>query len=182
MQTLMIRLFAALSIPEAVADALIPLQAGVPGAGWRPKAAFHITLRFFGEVDEGTAERIDDALGAVRMKPFVQTLQGVGAFADADRLRAIYAAAAAGEPLVRLASKCEAAARRGGLKMETRSYRPHVTLAYLKGADPTRTAAWIARHNLFISDPWTVSSFGLYSSRLGRSGSVYHLEREYSLA
>lgn len=178
----MIRLFAALSVPEEVAQALQPLQEGVPGAAWRPKEAFHITLRFFGDVTEETAEALDDALAALRMRPFAQRLQGAGAFNDEDRLRAVYAGADRGEPLVRLAGKCETAAGRCGLKSEARSYRPHVTLAYLKGADPVRTAAWIARHNLFISQPWTVTAFGLYSSRLARFGSVYSLEREYSLA
>jgi len=66
-----------------------------------------------------------------------------------------------------------------GLKGETRAYRPHVTLAYLKHAPAPRVADWVAEHNLLKSPPWTAFSFGLYSSQLGPDGSKYTLEREY---
>lgn len=177
----MIRLFAALEVPFDVAEGLSPSQVGVPGARWRPTDAFHVTLRFFGEVSEPVAADLDDALALIRGMPFDVRLEGAGAFGEQDHMRAIWAGVAASEPLTRLAGKCEAAARKIGLKPEKRTYRPHVTLAYLTAAPPSRVAAWIAEHNLLRSEPWTARRFGLYSSRLGPDDSKYTLEREYPL-
>ena len=177
----MIRLFAALEIPYDVADELVRRQVGVQGARWRPTEAFHITLRFFGEVSEPAAAELDDGLALIRMSPFEARLEGAGAFGDQDHMRAVWAGVSASEPLTRLAAKCETAARKLGLTPEKRAYRPHVTLAYLNQAAPPRVAAWIAEHNLLRSEPWTVRAFGLYSSQLGPDGSKYTLEREYPL-
>jgi 2'-5' RNA ligase len=146
---------------------------------WRPTEAFHITLRFFGEVNEPVAADLDDVLAALRMTPFEAALEGAGAFGEGDEVRALWAGVAPCEPLARLAAKCETAARKVGLKPEGRVYRPHVTLAYLKGGPSARAAAWVAEHNLLKSPPWTARSFALYSSRLGPAGSRYTLEREY---
>jgi 2'-5' RNA ligase len=177
----MIRLFAALPVPNEIAEGVTSRQVGVPGARWRPTEAFHVTLRFFGEVSEQTAADLDDALALIRVSPFEVSLEGAGAFGEQDHMRAIWAGVAASEPLTRLAGKCETAARKVGLQAEKRVYRPHVTLAYLTGASAPRVAAWIAEHNLWRSEAWSVRRFGLYSSQLGPDGSKYTLEREYPL-
>ena len=61
----MIRLFAAIAIPEDIGDGLIRRQQGLPGARWRPIDAFHITLRFVGEVKESVAEDLDAEFAAL---------------------------------------------------------------------------------------------------------------------
>jgi 2'-5' RNA ligase len=177
----MIRLFAALAVPDDIAEALLDCQQDLKGAKWRPREALHLTLRFFGEIDEQRADALDDALFAIRQSAFEVALQGVGAFAGDDRRTALYAGAMDSEPLRRLAQKCEAAARRAGLKGETRAYRPHVTLAYIAGDPGALVAGWIARNNLLRTSSWPVRQFLLYSSRMSREGSRYLIEREYPL-
>jgi len=177
----MIRLFAALQVPFSLAEGLTRRQVGVPGARWRPTDALHITLRFFGEVNEPVAADLDDALAVIRMAPFEVSLEGAGAFGEMDHMSALWAGVSVSEPLTRLAGKCETAARRVGLKPELRAYRPHVTLAYLSSAPGPRVGEWVAEHNLLKSPAWTARSFGLYSSRLSQSGSRYTLEREHPL-
>jgi 2'-5' RNA ligase len=177
----MIRLFAALDTPPEIAEGLTRRQHGLADAQWRSADAFHVTLRFFGEIDEQRADGLDAALGAIRQTRFEIGLAGVGVFDEDERRSALWAGVAPSDSLNRLAAKCESAARRTGLKAELRSYRPHVTLAYLSGRPGPRIAAWIAEHNLLRSPTWSVTRFGLYSSRLGRGGSRYTLEREYDL-
>ena len=65
--------------------------------------------------------------------------------------------------------------------MKARDYRPHVTLAYLKGAEDDRVGAWMTNHNLLESPPFRVDRFGLYASVLTDAGSHYVLEREHLL-
>jgi 2'-5' RNA ligase len=178
----MIRLFAALAVPDDIGTALQARQAGIEGARWRPLEALHVTLRFFGEVREDVARDLDTELSALSRRPFEIVLQGAGMFSDADGPEAIWAGVAESEPLARLAEACETAARRAGLAPEKRRYRPHVTLAYLRRPDPAQVAAWIQGNNLLKSPPIPIDRFGLYSSHQTKDGSAYRLEAEYPLA
>jgi RNA 2',3'-cyclic 3'-phosphodiesterase len=177
----MIRLFAALPVPPDIAEGLQRRQQGLPGARWSPLDNLHITLRFFGEVSEPVAAELDDGLAALGADGFELALEGVGSFGEREQVRAVWAGVADSEPLRRLAARCETVAKRCGLKAETRSYRPHVTLAYLRHTPEARAAAWVQGHNMLRSPPWRAWSFGLYSSWRSQDGSRYELEREYPL-
>jgi 2'-5' RNA ligase len=177
----MIRLFAAIAIPAEIGEGLTRRQQGLPGARWRPIEAFHITLRFFGEIAESLADDLDAELAAVSGQALTLTLHGVGAFEDGGEAHAVWAGVGENDALQRLAARCETAARRAGLPADRRAWRAHVTLAYLRRADPTRVAAWIQGHNLLKSPPFTVRGFGLYSSHLSGEGASYRLERSYPL-
>ena len=179
----MIRLFTALSVPEDVADTLSRRQSGLPGAKWRTRDQLHITLAFYGEIDERRADDLAAELSrAATGGPFEIALTGVGAFGDAHRSHTLWAGIEAGERLSVLAGRCRAAGERAGVVMERRDYRPHVTLAYLKPqTNPDRIGAWIAGHNLLHSPPIRVDRFGLWSSVLTHDGSRYQLEQEYPL-
>ena len=177
----MIRLFAAVAVPPDIGKGLQRRQQGIPGARWRPVEAFHVTLCFFGEVREDVADDLDAALSTVTGPALDLTLEGAGAFGEDEDIHAVWAGVADNPGLRTLAGRCEAAARKAGLKSEHRAYRPHVTLAYLKRPEPARVAAWIQGHNLLTSPPFRAAAFGLYSSWRGPDGSVYRLEREYAL-
>jgi len=177
----MIRLFAALSIPPEIGEALARRQEGVTGARWRPLEALHVTLRFVGEVREDVARDLDAELLETRLPPFEITLGGAGSFGEGADLHAVWAGVELNPALNRLAKACETAARRVGLQPDLRTYRPHVTLAYLRQPDPVEVAHWIQANNLLKSPPIPIKSFGLYASTLGGEGSRYRLEADYPL-
>ena len=177
----MIRLFAALAVPGPIAEGLAHRFHGLPGARWRPLESLHITLRFFGNISENKADDLDAELLAVRARSFDLALAGVGSFGEGPRIDAVWAGIEASEPLGRLAARCEAAARRAGLKAETRAYHPHVTLAYLDRPEQARVVAWVQSHNLLKSPAFRANSFGLYSSWRTEEGSRYQLQRTYPL-
>lgn len=177
----MIRLFAAVAVPEEIATDLVQCQDHLPGARWRPPEAFHITLRFAGDVPENIAADLDAELTTVAGGPIDLVLTGAGAFGEGADIDAVWAGVEPSEGLDRLARACEVAARRAGLKPDTRTFKPHVTLAYLRRPNPAEVAAWIARNNLLRTEPFRVGSFGLYSSWRSEQGSWYRLEREYPL-
>jgi 2'-5' RNA ligase len=178
-----IRLFAAIALPDDIADRLLPLMKGVPGARWRPRENLHLTLRFFGEVPEPTADEIDAALADVAdaTAPFELRLKAAGAFGGADP-HALFIGVSESGALRKLAADCERAARRSGLKPEPRKFTPHVTLASLGGAPLERVHAFESRLGLFESAPFLVASVGLYSSWVRKAApSLYKLEAEYPL-
>lgn len=177
----MIRLFAAIAVPEEIGQPLLRRQHGLPGARWRPLEAFHITLRFYGDVQERVAEDLDLELGRITSAPFGLTLDSVGAFGEGPDIHAVWAGVAESERLRVLAGRCETAARRAKLASDSRAYRPHLTLAYLRRPDPADVAAWIQANALLRSPPFAVDRFGLYSTHQTSEGSRYVLEREYRL-
>ena len=177
----MIRLFAALALPPEIVAGLVRRQAGVDTARWRPPETLHVTLRFFGDLREDVARDLDAELSTINGGGFEIALQGVGAFGEGRDIHAIWSGVTEPPGLTRLARACEMAGRRAGLKPESRRYRPHVTLAYLRHADPAEVAAWIQANNLLKSPPVPIDRFGLYSSHPSKEGSTYRLEAEYPL-
>lgn len=178
----MLRLFTAIPIPFDVAETMARRQTGLPGARWRPGEALHVTLAFYGEIDERRADDLAAELARIPPGRFELELRGVGAFGDAHRSHTLWAGVEPSERLTVLAGRCRSAAERAGVRMEPRVFRPHVTLAYLQTrTNPDRIGAWITGHNLLHSPPIPVDRFGLYSSLLSDDGSLYTLEREYSL-
>jgi RNA 2',3'-cyclic 3'-phosphodiesterase len=178
-----LRLFAALALPDEITERLIALQRDLPGAHWRPPENLHLTLRFFGEVAEPIADEIDAELAQVaeHTAPFELALKGAGAFGGADP-HALYIGVAESAALKKLAADCERAARRAGLKAESRKFTPHVTLAYLSNAELSRVHGFEAALGLYQTPFFSVESFGLYSSWTRKSApSLYRLEADYAL-
>jgi 2'-5' RNA ligase len=177
----MIRMFAALPVPDEIAEGLEPRRNGLPGARWSPRENLHVTLCFFGEMQGTVAADLDEALAGIALDGFELKLEGVGSFGDREHMRAVWAGVGESEPLRRLAGRCESAAKRCGVKLEARAYRPHLTLAYLRATPEARAAAWVQEHNMLQSPPWRVRGFGLYSSWRSDEGSRYELEQFYPL-
>lgn len=183
MRFMSLRLFAALDVPDEIAALLLPLQKGVTGAKWRPRENLHVTLRFFGDVVEPLADEIDAALDLIAgaHAPFDIRLKGAGAFGGADP-HAIWMGVGESAPLNKLAEECERAARRAGLAPEPRKFQPHITMAYLAGADLSAVQNFVSRLSLFESAPFRMDRIGLYSSWNRKSApNLYRLEAEYPL-
>lgn len=176
----MIRLFVALALPESVAQGLLAMQFGVPGARWMNREQLHLTLRFIGEVDGRDAEAIDDALSAISAPRFTLELKGVGEFGGKSP-RALWAGAAANEPLAHLQRKIETAIQRTGLPAEERKFTPHVTLARLRAVPAGRVMDFLHDHALYASGPFELREFVLFSSKTAPGGSLYVAERTYPL-
>ena len=140
----------------------------------------HITLSFFGEVDEDVASDLDEELARIRIAPFDLTVSGAGWFGG-ERPRALWLGVEGGEALALLASSCVRAARRVGLEPERRKYVPHVTLAYCHGTSAEAAAKYQQRLALFRAEPFLVDQFALYSSWLGKGPSQYVEEAAYPL-
>src|SRR6185295_8481192 len=143
----MIRLFVALSLPDAVADPLVMLQTGVPGARWSARKQLHLTLRFIGEVDERVAADIDDALSLISAPGFTLELAGVGEFGG-KHPRALWAGVRPNDALKHLQRKIETALLRIDLPAEERKFTPHVTLAYLRATPQGHVLDYLTDHAL----------------------------------
>jgi 2'-5' RNA ligase len=174
------RLFVALSIPDAVAQALMLLQGGVPGARWQAREQLHLTLRFIGEVDGRDGRAIDDALAGIDAPAFEMQFHGVGQFGN-KQPHTLWAAARRNALLERLQRKVDISIRRVGQPQDAHKFKPHVTLARLRNPELEKLRHWLADHALYTSLSFEVSAFCLYSSKLTSDGSIYRVEQEYRL-
>lgn len=175
------RLFVAIGVPEIVADSLSTLQYGVDGAKWRPVENLHLTLAFIGETDRHGFQDAIDALATIDAPPFELRLSGVGFFGD-RKPRALWAGVEPSDALNHLQAKVEQALRQTGFALERRKFKPHVTLAYLKGVPQSIAAQYSSEHGLFTCGPFPVEEFNLYSSQLGGDASHYEIEASYSIS
>jgi 2'-5' RNA ligase len=167
------RLFAALPVPDAIADLLLDLEDGSDNLRWVHADQLHLTLRFIGEVDGAMAEDIAAALSSIAFDAFPLRLHGTGCFTH-RRHGALWAGISPREPAAALAAKVERAVQSAGIVPETRAFHPHITLARWSGSEPL-LQPWLARHAGLRSDDWMVRRFGLYESRLGKAGPDYRL-------
>ncbi len=177
----MIRLFVALSLPEAVRSALASLAAGLPGAAWVRPENLHLTLRFIGNVDGAVGRDVAGALGEIEVPRFDLALDHLGQFGRGNRVDTLWAGIRPAPRLTRLQGKIETALIRLGLEPESRKFHPHVTLARLKGAPSHRVADFLGEVGKISTQTFAVDAFVLYSSQLSRSGAIYRVEAVYSL-
>jgi 2'-5' RNA ligase len=80
------RLFVALGLPQSCKEALLELDPHLTGLRWIPGEQLHLTLSFLGDVDPLAEERLQQALRAVRVPPFLLPLCGMGAFSSRRRV------------------------------------------------------------------------------------------------
>jgi 2'-5' RNA ligase len=174
----MLRLFVGLALPPEQRLTLSVLCRGVPGVKWVDPGNYHVTLRFIGEIDEGVAADIDEALAGIRFKLAVA---GMGSFGPDDRPRVVYAGLDRSEPLAKLHEKIESALMRAGLPPEGRRFTPHVTLGHVKNGNPIEIGRFTAENNLLRLPPFRVEAFNLIRSYLTKAGAIYEDVADYPL-
>lgn len=165
------RLFVAVWPPPGVVDELRAALAEVSAAArqlrWTLPQQWHLTLAFLGEVADDRRPDLERRLArvAARHHPVALRLSGAGQFGD----RVLVAKLAGDLPAIkRLAASAGAAARRAGIPVPDRPYRPHLTLARTGTAGAGELRPLAAQLAAFDSAPWTATELDLVHSRLGR--------------
>jgi len=180
------RLFIGLDVPYEMRRNLeLVLQLLKPTAkiNWSPMTNLHITTKFIGEWPQERLGELRDALAGVPWPgPIGIAIRGIGWFPNPHHPRVLYAGIAAPPELAELARATGDACASLGVAGEEREFRPHLTLARIKGpADLADLRSAIAGLPSAEFGAYTASGFHLYESRPGAGGSIYTKLASYGL-
>jgi 2'-5' RNA ligase len=150
-----------------------------PQFRWTTAANLHLTVRFIGSVDRTLVEDIADRIADRGPSGFDLELGILGTFKRGRLVRVVWLGLrSAFEPLARLAAEVQDECVNAGLPAEKRPFRAHLTLARARARDGAILPALAPAPNL---EPWRADELVLYSSHLGRTGSVYEPLRRVKL-
>lgn len=172
---------------SAAAAAAGGLRADLPRASWTRPDAWHLTLKFLGEIPEEAAARFGEAIAAACADASSGALPTSGALVLPPRgrprvLAVGFAPSEAGAALEELARRADAAGVRIGVEREGRAFRPHVTLARIRDPWPSgAVAAFRERLDAAALPPFRCAECVLYSSRLNPAGAVHTAIRTFAL-
>jgi len=175
------RLFSGFRVSEEAEEWLSSLELDMYGARWTDPSDYHVTLRFFGDVDRHMADDIAAGLSAARQVSFTAVIKGLAAYGG-DRPRNLVAEIAPNPALEDLRRAHERIAVAAGLPPERRKYSPHVTIARLVGTRPETIARFIQSFTKPRLPAWDVGEAVLFSSRPGTGGGPYVPEETFKLA
>lgn len=177
----MFRTFVAISVSQSTRRSLVTMQQALAGQGFRARwtfpEQFHVTLKFLGEIDAASVDRLILAVAeaVATRRPFELAFQGAGAFPDWTRPRVLWARVTIGsEALIDLAHEVETAAVQAGFAPSDRPFRPHLTLGRVKRTetkiDGAQTERVLALHR---AGPERVERVEVFRSRLTPQGPIY---------
>lgn len=185
-----LRAFLAVDVTDAVRAELAALCRSFEGKGkgvrWTRPENLHLTLRFLGETDRPTVNRvISDFKARPKPKPFAVRLIGLGTFPDWKRPAIFWAGVSEGaEPLEALAQSAEAAAAAAGFSGLEREFKPHLTLGRARRPGDKELQPLVdafRKASDFRSSEFTCGHVSLYKSDLTPEGPVYELLEKISL-
>lgn len=191
----MMRLFAALDLPDHVMEELRAWWAGacihLDVGDWRevPSANWHLTLAFYGDVEGGEADDLAENLAecAAHMTPFTLKLARFGAFPNLLRPRVLWVGVedtdAAGS-MKSLARCCRRAGRATVRKRSAKEqpFHGHITMARARHFPAPIAAEAVEEMPEVPEISWQARDLRLYRSVLHRDGARYSVLEEFELS
>jgi RNA 2',3'-cyclic 3'-phosphodiesterase len=154
------------------------LRGHVPDVRWARPETLHLTVHFFGPIDEERAATALDLVAPVARgtEPFDVALDLLGAFPPRGTPRVLWLGTARDiAPLTALALECRVVLGAAGFDVEERRYHAHCTLGRprLPWNDGARTAWAAAAAEDQTAIRFTASRLALYESRPAPGGAIY---------
>ena len=184
-----IRCFIAIELSQETKETLRKiendLQKTIHGVKWVEPNNIHLTLKFLGDIEKETIEKIKEILSQIakETKPFKIRLSSAGAFPSPSQPRVIWIGIDEGKnESSSLANLIEERVAPLGIEKESRAFHPHLTLARVKFLKDKSSVK-----NAFASlkvpqTEMTATKIILFQSTLTREGSIYTVLHEANFA
>ena len=166
------RVFAAIYIPDEIKANILEASKyfALRGVTLVKRDALHITMHFFGEIEEKDVARIKSAMDGIRTGSFGVTVQGISFFKP-EHIRVVYAGITQGaENVTEVHNRLV-----DSLKIhDEERFVPHITIARVRGIKDRRAFLELAsEYEEYDFGSFTVDSLVLKKSTLTGEGPVY---------
>jgi len=176
-----LRCFIAISLPYELKAKISGIQEKLKAAGadvsWTRPEGMHLTLKFFGEIEDKRIPKIEKALDAVvnGIPTFTLSVSGMGTFPDMRRPRVIWIGLKEdGGNLLRLQKGVEEDLKKTGFPSEDRRFTPHITLGRIRSNKNTdKLLRLIEEEKVEELGSFDVSEVHLIKSELKPAGAEY---------
>lgn len=184
-----LRTFIAIDLPDDIRGrmhaAISSLDHGSREVNWVKPENIHITLKFLGNTEPGTIEKIKEAIGSsvAGIKPMLLSINGIGGFPSLKSPRVLWAGVLENPELTRLHANIEERLTTAGFERDSRVFHPHITLCRIKSIrDSMELGAAANASGIAIKETFTADSVTIYSSVLSSQGSTYTVLERIALA
>jgi len=181
-----IRSFIAFDIDnETVREKIAETQALLvkTGADLKPVEPknIHVTLRFLGNINPTTVEKIFEEMQKVQFIPFDIKLYGIGAFPNPRYPRVVWAGITQGADQLRgIFSQLEPQLQRLGFVPDPKGFSPHLTIARVRsGRNKTELANFLKANTNIEFGIIKAECLRLKRSDLTPKGPIYSTLKEY---
>jgi 2'-5' RNA ligase len=176
------RAFLAIVPPDEVLDAVDRLLERPKKSmfAWSRRDQWHITLQFFGRVDDPDTLREGIRAAAAASQPARLVLRGGGAFPNPKKAQVYWLGVDGTDALIDLHAMVAAATRDFISRRDRITLKPHLTLARLKRTvDLTQDVEALA--GVPVGPPWQLTELVLLESQTRPGGAVYSDEGRFPL-
>lgn len=172
----MIRLFAAIELPESHKKKLFNITRQLQGIRQVPQHQLHLTLKFLGDQQQEYLPEIINSLTTISQAPLFVEIIGPGTFLRHGRPDIIWVGIKSTKELLALHNNIEQSLQAFAAK-EKRRFKPHITVARTqKSFRPHLAQEFIKEYKDFTLPPFFVKHLTLFESRLSSTGAT-HIER-----
>jgi 2'-5' RNA ligase len=141
----------------------------------------HMTLKFLGDTDEAKVDDIERIMKASieNIEPFEVKLKGTGAFPNLNYMKVVWVGLVGAEPLISISKTMDQDLSKLGFKREKRGFKPHVTVARVRGPKNKNILADVINDYKDVDfGVKNVDCIRLKKSVLSRAGPTYSTVRE----
>jgi 2'-5' RNA ligase len=184
------RTFAAIELAEEAKNKIVDMSQRLANIDetvrWVKPENVHVTLYFFGEVEESGVRVLSDIINTAihRISPFTINIQGISAFPTVKRARVLwFGIQNEGRELSEMYEKIRRGLLETGIagKVEARPYSPHLTVGRVKRGISRKLIDQINKYNDFQFGHSEVKELVLFESILMRPGPVYKKIKSFPL-
>lgn len=150
------------------------LKTQAEGIRWSRAENLHLTLHFFGDLEQENLEKIKVSMLSVKRcnNPFLVDIKGLGAFPSLHRSRVIWLGLDPQAQLRKLHQDFQRSLKDVGLSPDTRSYTPHLTIGRARKKPADLTAQSVTLSDTTIAQLY-IDRLILYESRLQPGGAEH---------
>ncbi len=144
----------------------------------------HLTLKFLGDTEE---KRIEDIEGVMVQsvqdtEPFEMAIKGTGAFPNPNYMKVIWVGLENAQGLIDISRNLDSELSKLGFKREKKGFRPHITLARVKGPRNKNVLSQVLKdYGEESFGTQKVDCIRLKKSVLSREGPTYSIIKEVKL-